>query len=72
MFNVNQEIAQTSIANKIHQDVIFQNNLNESEITFARCHTISRIHKNNEITISQVLTKRNKGQSIKDGKFHLL
>jgi len=71
VFNVNQEIAQTNIHSRIHQDVIFQNNLNERDIIFAMCHTISRIHKNKEIIMSQILMKINKGQSIKAGIFHL-
>lgn len=72
VLNVKPEIAQTSIASKIHQEVIFQNNLNESETIFAKCPTISKIHKKSEITISQTFTNKNKGQSINTGNHHLL
>jgi hypothetical protein len=49
------DTAQINIANNIPPDVTFQNNLNEREISFARCHTISSTHKNNEIIISKIL-----------------
>jgi len=53
---VNQAIAANNIANKIQPEVIFQNNLKESDIIFAKCHTTSSTHKNMEIAISNTLT----------------
>jgi hypothetical protein len=40
------------------------NNLKDNEITFAKCHTTSNIHKNKDITISKNLTNKNNGISI--------
>jgi hypothetical protein len=55
------DTAHTSIANNIPPEVTLPNNLNEREISFARCHTISSTHKNNEIIISKILMMRKRG-----------
>ena len=70
-FTVSAESAANNIDNKIQPEVTFQNNLNDNEIIFAKCHTISKIHKNIEIKISKIFTNINNGQSIIFGKFHL-
>jgi hypothetical protein len=50
---------------------MFQNNLNDNDITLAACHTNSRTHKNSDIAISKNLTITNTIQSKATGNFHL-
>jgi len=52
-----------NIQSNIPPDVILPKRRNESDITLAKCHTISSTPKNKEITISKNLTSKNNGTS---------
>lgn len=61
----------TNIVNNIPPETIFQYNLADKDITLANTPIISNNHTNNDIHISNSLTKNHNGQKNIFGIFHL-